>query len=1246
MSPAKNSSAPNATIFKRIFVILLNYRLNLLRNPYLHKALIFFVAGILSLAVATFFSWQSKIGSEKNEEIIRDIASNISDFCTTSNVEYEQMKAAIEGGNRLKFGDLNASLQIPVTVFEDEMPIYWSKQALVYDFSSIAMPFKVKVVKANTGITLLVRKAFLYRNHNYIFIYQLWLAQRYAIKNNFVKSGLNRSILPHKVSQVSLIKELNNVFLGQYFLFSVGFTAQVEQPNRWQTAIIFGLFGCFLVLSVIALVNVLKYVSQKKILIWAWFVLAIINSGLVFYLYYFKLSISKAAVFQWLDYHLMFELVASFSVLLLLYLPFRNILGNASRMNVFAKADRYGLLIDCVALVSNAALLQVLLLLSKAWYKHPFYSFNIFNIGSYTSEKLITLLILVIYGLIYFMFSHLIAKYLLRRVAKKGIKLMGIWSAAAVLLASLSIYIYGIEGIAASIASIYLLISVWQGWPSTLNRPRYVTYLYLFFCIFIIGVAVTTACYVGEKELSVVKSKRWAEKINREAGVIDFQKLKSVSDSLKLDTLLRRGLQANSSDLELVEQNISKYYIADQFGQYESNIYLFDKEGICLNKTIKPYFYYLSNYSKPKFRTRFRGIYKVTANSTNYYCFIPISGKMGLLGYVILEFKLRRLIPNSILPALFKEQIAYWDDNDYKPDFAIYKSNLLVSEGGKMNLQKQLPLNISVHKNRFLEGKFDLSHYMQLFDFHDSKSIMIVFPASIIKIFVSNFSFVFAIFSGVLAIFIFSNTFYFKLRQVSTTFTTKIQLFINIAFFLPLVAVSVASFSIMNNVFKTDLEKSYNEKAGFVSQNLSIVLSKFNQNKLSIGELSEELERTAKYVQSDIVLYDVAGKMLLNTQPSLFDLSLLPIYISPIAYSDISERKESTAILDELIGKFQYKAVYSAIKSYDSGVLLGFVSIPFFESDFIFKEKVMDSITTILNIFILIFILFLGTTYFFSSRLTLPLTMLTQKIKYTSLEKNNEPLFYDATDEIGILVKEYNRMLKKLEENKKVLASSEKESAWREMAKQVAHEIKNPLTPMKLALQNMQRMLKTDRIDKEEIALRSADVLLEQIENLNEIAGSFFSFAQMPSPKKEKVELSKLIENVVFLFQSESKFNINFRIDVAESMVLGDEKMISRIMINLLRNAIESVKEGMEPSIAIELSSLEDKVEVKIADNGTGISEVLGAKIFQPNFSTKSSGSGIGLALAKRGLEQMGGNISFTSKLGVGSTFSIRLPKA
>src|SRR5690606_17681958 len=231
------------------------------------------------------------------------------------------------------------------------------------------------------------------------------------------------------------------------------------------------------------------------------------------------------------------------------------------------------------------------------------------------------------------------------------------------------------------------------------------------------------------------------------------------------------------------------------------------------------------------------------------------------------------------------------------------------------------------------------------------------------------------------------------------------------------------------------------------------------------------------------------------------------------------------------------------------------------------------------------------------------------------------------------------------EQSKLALSKTEKESAWREMAKQVAHEIKNPLTPMKLTLQHLQRLLK-DNIDTHRDTVdRSINTLLQQIETLSDIATSFSSFAKMPVPKQEPFELISVLKRTVNLFQNEEKAEVLFSHPPRNVHVEGDKQLMGRIFSNLIINGIQSVPASRTAVITISLEFPQpNQVRILIADNGEGIDPSIQDKIFVPNFSTKYAGSGIGLAIAKRGIEHAGGSINYETAIGQGTTFKIDLP--
>src|SRR5690606_33482125 len=269
---------------------------------------------------------------------------------------------------------------------------------------------------------------------------------------------------------------------------------------------------------------------------------------------------------------------------------------------------------------------------------------------------------------------------------------------------------------------------------------------------------------------------------------------------------------------------------------------------------------------------------------------------------------------------------------------------------------------------------------------------------------------------------------------------------------------------------------------------------------------------------------------------------------------------------------------------------------------------------------------------------------LTQKMKATNLE-NNVPMNWPAQDEIGLLVNEYNNMLYKLEASMKILASNEKESAWREMAKQVAHEIKNPLTPMKLTLQHLLRLQSAGKLEDPRMLKKPVQTLINQVDILSDIATSFSTFAKMPLPKNELMDFRSVVVEAVELFQNHERGKVCF-VDQSEGelMIMGDPKLFGRVISNLIINGIQSVENKKQAEIEVILSQNDNTLKLEIKDNGKGVDEELKHKIFMPNFSTKSEGSGLGLAIAKRGVETAGGKIWFTTRPEMGTSFFLSFP--
>ena len=265
-------------------------------------------------------------------------------------------------------------------------------------------------------------------------------------------------------------------------------------------------------------------------------------------------------------------------------------------------------------------------------------------------------------------------------------------------------------------------------------------------------------------------------------------------------------------------------------------------------------------------------------------------------------------------------------------------------------------------------------------------------------------------------------------------------------------------------------------------------------------------------------------------------------------------------------------------------------------------------------------------------------------MKEINIGKVNEEIIWNRKDEIGELVDEYNKMVKKLDTSAAMLARSEREGAWREMARQVAHEIKNPLTPMKLNLQYLQMAIDTNSPNVKDISIYVAKILVEQIDHLSQIATDFAQFANIGRTKNQVFNLNDSIKHVSSLYSANERLHITLSPHKEKIMIRADRTQINRLLTNLIQNAIQSVPESRTAEIDIETREDNGRVIVSVKDNGSGIPEHMTSKIFTPNFTTKTSGTGLGLAMCKGIVEKLDGRIWFETREDEYTIFSVELP--
>jgi nitrogen fixation/metabolism regulation signal transduction histidine kinase len=410
-----------------------------------------------------------------------------------------------------------------------------------------------------------------------------------------------------------------------------------------------------------------------------------------------------------------------------------------------------------------------------------------------------------------------------------------------------------------------------------------------------------------------------------------------------------------------------------------------------------------------------------------------------------------------------------------------------------------------------------------------------------------------------------------------------------------------------------------------------------------LNQLKKLISKISEAHAVDINFYDLAGVLRASSLPLPYSKGIVSSKMDPLAYYHLHQLKEIQFFKEETIGRLQFLSNYVPILD-ETGRVYAYLNTPYFTSQSKLRQEISNFLVAIINLNAFIFLIAGVIAFFITNRITRSFSFISNKMKAISLGQMNETIIWNRKDEIGDLVAEYNKMVAKLDNSAVELAKNERETAWREMARQVAHEIKNPLTPMKLSLQYLQRAIEMGKGDIQELTKTVSRTLVEQIDHLSQIAADFSQFANIGNPRREVFDLNEMIQLLTQLHSVEGNLDLSWKPEDAKVLITADRTHINRLFTNLIQNAFQSIPEGISAHIIVEEKLDKKNVLITVSDNGAGIPEDIRSKIFTPNFTTKNSGTGLGLAMCKGIVEECKGNIWFETKLGKGTTFFVELP--
>ena len=403
----------------------------------------------------------------------------------------------------------------------------------------------------------------------------------------------------------------------------------------------------------------------------------------------------------------------------------------------------------------------------------------------------------------------------------------------------------------------------------------------------------------------------------------------------------------------------------------------------------------------------------------------------------------------------------------------------------------------------------------------------------------------------------------------------------------------------------------------------------------------DKIHELADIHNLEINIYSLDGKLLKSSKGSFTVDKIappIPKYILKLVQSSVEKRYVDIKNIDGV----KNRSSYSQIKD-DKFKPLGILNIPYVEDDGFYETELRQFLLRLSQVYSFMLIIAFALAYFLASYITKSLKTISDKINKTGLNQKNEKIVIEANSrEINSLIAAYNKMVDKLEESASKLAQSEREQAWREMAKQVAHEIKNPLTPMRLTVQSFQRKFDANDPNLKQKLNDYSKTLIQQIDTMSSVASAFSNFASMPAQQNETLNVVEVVEFSLDIFNEDY---IEFETEKEEIVSKIDRTQLVRIITNLVKNAIQAIPDTQETKkINVSVKEENNFVVIQVRDNGTGIEAENINQIFEPKFTTKTSGMGLGLGIIKNIIENYKGTITFETELGIGTVFTVTLP--
>ncbi|MFO7978401.1 MAG: ATP-binding protein [Bacteroidales bacterium] len=773
--------------------------------------------------------------------------------------------------------------------------------------------------------------------------------------------------------------------------------------------------------------------------------------------------------------------------------------------------------------------------------------------------------------------------------------------------------------------------------------------------LFLFSLISTFAIYRYNSEKEHERRKSFAIRMASEQDPVAEFLFQEIQEALFNDNQLKNLVWRDPFDEPAVYQYLQHHYFYDFWNKYDMQITICmpGEVRLILPQNIEMecnWFFedYINNYGKPTISDELIYLDNNTGRNS-YITKIPVvvgeNQSEQAVYNIYIEFDSKSIPRDMGFPELLIDQQVDMDPELINYSYAVYKNGSLINKYGPHNYSISID-PYGDFDQEFETFVFDDYHHL-MFRKNEELQIIISRPEEAFLEKIAPFSYLFVLFFALVVVFWLLTS----QQQVKGIFRMNFKRRVQFSMIGIVIAATItiggASTLFIYNIYQNKNVSFISEKSHSVLVEMELLLS--DQEVLDENwnyYLSDMLLNFSNIFFTDINIYDPDGILLASSRPKVFEEGLISTYMNPLALGRLRNLQKSQHIHSESIGNLEYLSAYMPLRNNQNN-LLAYINLPYFAKQSELRNEVSYFLVAFINIYLLLMVGAILLALFISNYVTSPLVLIRDNMARVQLGRTNRKIEWNREDEIGSLINEYNRMIDELAISADLLARSERESAWREMAKQVAHEIKNPLTPMRLSVQYLAKAWKENDPEWEERLTRFSKTMVEQIDNLTVIAEAFSDFAKMPAGSHNKVDLRVFIPEVLDLYKDFEKLEITLHMEPQGHplWIFADRNQLLRVFNNLIKNSIQAYGKDEVAQISIACRAEGAWIITEVIDYGRGIPEEQKARIFNPYFTTKTGGMGLGLNMVKNIIESFNGKVTFHSQPGKGTTFTLIIPR-